>query len=466
MRINQLQFFDRTLRRFTPLEHIDVTPLPLSEQQTSDMSNVTLDGGYLIPALTDIHTHSDFYFDSDTANQFAKNMGVAAQVGGLCGFHAVFDETQVTREAFEEYAAFLGTKGSIFTSFDALFAAAENADRVHAQLLGLNAYLFSYPVTEQTDLDAYVETLAGVFEAYPFAGISVGLAYHPLKTLPEAVFQTLLRKLVVRIPTVYNYHIRNQNAQVFESLEEVFACHRGAKAHCHISHLKFAGATHIGQVDARFAQFQALMAEQDFPVTWDVYPFSFACTTLSQFLPESDSWSKMTKDEVITYLEQNPPYDFANVVIACRLPAYNGLKLHEIATHKGLSAEQAYYEIVCELEGIGAYFRQFCTDDDLAELVFANDAIIASDSFGVENVHPRCTHTFTKALACAHQLGEAAFTDMVCKLVEGPQRVFPNLPAPKAYLYIAFDETVEVALGSTEADIDKKIVQCTLVHLS
>ncbi|GAL08897.1 hypothetical protein JCM19237_737 [Photobacterium aphoticum] len=142
MRINQLQFFDRTLRRFTPLEHIDVTPLPLSEQQTSDMSNVTLDGGYLIPALTDIHTHSDFYFDSDTANQFAKNMGVAAQVGGLCGFHAVFDETQVTREAFEEYAAFLGTTGSIFTSFDALFAAAENADRVHAQLLGLNAICF------------------------------------------------------------------------------------------------------------------------------------------------------------------------------------------------------------------------------------------------------------------------------------------------------------------------------------
>ncbi|MGF1686616.1 hypothetical protein L4C36_07955 [Photobacterium japonica] len=435
------------------------------DRDGASLAGELVDGGYLIPALTDIHTHSDFYFDSDTANQFAKNMGVAAQVGGLCGFHAVFDETQVTREAFEEYAAFLGTKGSIFTSFDALFAAAENAGRVHAQLLGLNAYLFSYPVTEQTDLDAYVDTLAAVFEAYPFAGISVGLAYHPLKTLPEAVFQTLLRKLVARIPTVYNYHIRNQNAQVFESLDEVFACHRGANAHCHISHLKFAGATHIGQVKDRFARFQTLIEQQDFPVTWDVYPFSFACTTLSQFLPESDSWSKMTQAEVIAYLEQNPPYDFANVVIACRIPAYNGLQLHEIATNKGMSVEQAYYEVVRELEGIGAYFRQFCTDADLAELVFAKDAIIASDSFGVENVHPRCTHTFTKALACAHQLGDAAFTDMVCKLVEGPQRVFPDLSAPKAYLYIAFDPDMTVDLSSPEALIDQKITQCVLVTL-
>ncbi|MGF1726526.1 hypothetical protein [Photobacterium nomapromontoriensis] len=457
MKINKIKFFDGVERRFTARDCIEVECL--------DFDGVIADGGYLIPALTDIHTHSDFYFDSAKANQFAKGMGVASQIGGLCGFHAVFDESRVSREEFEEYAAFLGTKGSIFTSFDELFAAAECADKQHLQLLGLNAYLFSYPVTEQTDLDLYVDELAKIFHSYPFVGISVGLAYHPIKTLPETLFQLLLTKLVAKIPTVYNYHIRNQNSQVFESLEEVFVCHRGSSAHCHISHLKFAGATHIGHVKDRFAHFNAMVEQQDFPVTWDVYPFNFACTTISAFLPESDSWSRMTEAEVIEYLEQNPPYDFNNVIIACDMPAYNGLKLYEIAASKGLSVEQAYYKIVYELEGIGAYFRQFCSDADLAELVFAQEAIIASDSLGVDNVHPRCTHTFIKALACAHQLGETFFIDMVCKLVEGPNRVFPQVKDPTEYLYIAFDSDVTVDLSSPESLIDKKIKQCLLVRL-
>nr|WP_159063821.1 hypothetical protein [Thaumasiovibrio occultus] len=459
MKINNIKFFDSNTNQFLDRDSVEIALV------NDAKANLASQGGYLIPALTDIHTHSDFYFDSDIANQFAKNMGVTSQVGGLCGFHSVFDENRVTRESFEEYASFLGTKGSIFNSYEQLFAQAQQADKQHLQLLGLNAYLFSYPVDDTTDLDDYVEQIAVLFEQFPFAGISVGLAYHPIKTLSDELIQALLRKLIARVPTAYNYHIRNQNAQVFESLEEVFACHRGLSAHCHISHLKFAGATHIGKVKERFADFQALMAAQDFTITWDVYPFSFACTTISAFLPESDSWSKMSEGEVVDFLLSAPPYDFENVIIACGNPAYNGFKLHEIAAKTNLSVENAYYKVVCELEGIGSYFRQFCTEEDLATLVFADDAIIASDSLGVENVHPRCTHTFTKALACAHQQGDAAFTMMVDKLVNGPKRVFPQLQTPNQYLYINFDDSVEVDLSSLDALIDKKISQFALVTL-
>lgn len=421
--------------------------------QSSDVSAVRR-GGYLIPALMDIHTHSDFYLDSNQANQYARDMGVTAQVGGLCGFHAVFDEANVSRESYEEYASFLGTKTSIFNSFDGLFSQINQADKQHLQLLGINSYLFSYPITEATDLDQYVATLSGIFHRYPFVGISVGLSYHPVKTLEPALFNRFMTKLVHVIPTVYNYHVRNQNVSVFDSLEEVFAYHEGSQSHCHISHLKFAGATHIGKVKERFVAFKRRIEQADFPVTWDVYPFHFACTTISTFLPESDSWSKMQESEVVAYLKDNPPFDFSNVVIACADLQFNGLTLSEIAHKLDVSVERAYYQVVTTLKGIGSYFRDFSTIEDLAELIYDEQTMIASDSLGIENVHPRCTHTFTKVLACAYHQGPEAFLAMVNKLTSGPQKVFPQATSTTGYLYIQFDNDRPVNLASSVEEID------------
>lgn len=428
-----------------------------------DIDEEHLEGGYLIPSLTDIHTHSDFYLDSQQANNYAKNMGVEVQVGGLCGFHSVFDETKVSRGSYEEFASFLGTKTSIFNSFDQLFHKIKVTGKKHMQLFGVNSYLFSYPITEETNLEQYVQQFNDIYQKYPFSGISVGLSYHPIKSLDPAIFTRFMKILLQTIPTVYSYHLRNQNMFIFEALDEVFEYHRGSAAHCHISHLKFSGATHMGQVKQRYQQLEEMTEKESFNITWDAYPFNFACTTVSSFLPESDSWSKMSLEKAVAYLKENPPFDFENIVIACADARYNGFILSDIAQREGLDVEVAYFKVVNDLLGIGTYFRKFATLDDLNVLIYDEKVLIASDSLGVDNVHPRCTHTYSKVLASAYDRGEKEFTAMVDKLVNGPKTVFADFPASEKKLYLKFNDSLAVNLGSSEQEIDNKFVAFSLI---
>lgn len=397
---------------------------------------IDLEGGYIIPGITDIHTHADFTASDARSCDYALRQGVTRQVSGLCGFHPVYDSS-IPKEDYIRYTGFLGDIAMLDTDWHRFF------NRLNAgcpvtryQLFGLNSFLYSFPLDSDEVIETRIDQVLEQYnalegEADPsrcFHGFSLSLNYHPVKSLPAERLYRFMNGLLCKMPVCCSYHVRDQKDKILESIQEVMAWHEGTGARCHISHLKFGGASHEGQFPARYEVLKNWQQESAFPLSWDTYPFAFASSTITSFFPTTDFWQEKSEAEFIGWLKQNPPPKLPLTTIVCENPAYNGKLLGQISEEIGECIEKALLVICRDLNGGGTYQRDFCLPEDLNWLLNQPETYIASDSFGLGQVHPRNTDTFTTVLHRAWMYSEQTLTDMVARLVEGSLEVFPTLP--------------------------------------
>ncbi|MDA1081930.1 MAG: D-aminoacylase [Gemmatimonadetes bacterium] len=237
------------------------------------------------PGFIDIHSHGDGNMDEDPRQESVVRQGVTTIVVGQDG------SSRAPRARAQSSGAEPGEEST--NSFNAVFAA---IDRLQpsvnvASMIGLGSVRAAVvgpddrPATpaEMARMVAIVETAL----AQGACGASSGLEYTPGAFAPLAELIELCKPLASRrLP--YSTHMRNEDDQVLESIDESIAVARGARCPLQIAHLKMQGPRNWNKLDTAFARIAA--ARNDgLDVAFDRYPYIAYQTGLTNLFP---TWSR------------------------------------------------------------------------------------------------------------------------------------------------------------------------------
>jgi N-acyl-D-aspartate/D-glutamate deacylase len=110
-------------------------------------------------------------------------------------------------------------------------------------------------------------------------GMATGLIYVP-GSYSKTDELVALAEIVGRHNGIYASHIRNEGAQLLESLDEILTIGRQAKLPVHVSHIKVSGRAHWGLAPDAIQKLRDARAAGQ-KVTADQYPYPASSTSLS-----------------------------------------------------------------------------------------------------------------------------------------------------------------------------------------
>jgi N-acyl-D-amino-acid deacylase len=222
------------------------------------------------PGFIDIHSHGDGNLTGDPRAESVIRQGVTTIVVGQDGSSRVPNRSGQTSFA------------PLFQRFEALPVAVNVATMV-----GLGTV--RRVVVGEDDRPATGAELARMIQLVETAlrtgacGASTGLEYTPGAFARKAELIALCRPLARRrLP--YATHMRNEDDQLIEAIQEAVDIARGAGCPLHISHLKTGGARNWNKIDAVFELIRKERAAR-LDLTFDRYPYIAWSTGLSNMFP-------------------------------------------------------------------------------------------------------------------------------------------------------------------------------------
>jgi len=225
------------------------------------------------PGFIDIHSHGDGGLRDDPRMESVIRQGITSIVVGADG------SSRFTGDAGNSFAAWADRSNALRPSVNI------------ASMIGLGTVRGA--VVGEADRKASAAELARMTAMVERAvqegacGASSGLEYTPgaFASLDELV--ALCRPLSSR-GLSYATHMRNEDDQLLESIDESIAVARGARCGLQVSHLKQQGTRNWNKIDACFARLTAARAT-GIDAWFDVYPYVAYATGLSNLFP---TWSK------------------------------------------------------------------------------------------------------------------------------------------------------------------------------
>ncbi|HTL09161.1 MAG TPA: D-aminoacylase [Chitinophagaceae bacterium] len=290
-------------------------------------------GLVVAPGFIDVHGHVEgSIFEKPTADNYIYD-GVTTVITGNCGGSA------------EELKDFFRRIDSARVSINIASLVGHNT--VRRLVMGEANRLAS--AAEQQQMEALVKKAM----QQGAVGLSTGLIYLPgmYATTAEVIG---LAKVAAGYNGVYASHIRNEENQVVEAINEAIDIGKAANIPVEISHFKVSGKSNWGRSKETLAIVE--QARKDgYDVTIDQYPYTASSTNLGVRLPDwalgggTDSLKARIADPVVRQkiisgmLEQLKKYKYKNYSYA--VVAYhaadttlNGKSITEINTLKGRAA--------------------------------------------------------------------------------------------------------------------------------
>jgi N-acyl-D-amino-acid deacylase len=261
---------------------------------------IEADGLAVSPGFIDVHDHTDTNILVDPKAESAVRQGVTTLICGQCGgspFPLTSEgRAELGRDLRDEYGidadwtdirGFLRRIEQVGTALN--FATFVGHGTVRAAAMGYDARTAT-PAELGRMKTLVAETMAG-----GALGLSSGLEYTPGSFAPTEELVELSR-VVAASGGVYATHMRNEDVQVLEALDEALRIAREAGIRLQISHLKICHAPNWPKIDALAAKLEeARTAGIDLRA--DRYPYIAGATTLALLFP---LWSRegTTKDFV------------------------------------------------------------------------------------------------------------------------------------------------------------------------
>ncbi|HUP94540.1 MAG TPA: D-aminoacylase [Burkholderiales bacterium] len=329
------------------------------------------------PGFIDAHTHDDRLLLSDRDVVPKVSQGVTTVVTGNCGISLA--HSPVPRGAPTPPLDLLDTDGSWFR-FQSFRAYRETLE---AQPAAINAAClvghttFRVAVMDRLDRVATVAEIAKMRElareslASGAIGISTGTAYPPAACASTEEIIEVCRPLA-ELGGLYVTHMRNEDDQVIDSMEETFAIGRAVSSPVVISHHKCVGTRNHGRSPETLALIHEKSRSQS--IALDCYPYIASSTVLRYDRLEQSS------RVIVTWSKPHPEF--------------SGVDLDEVAQRLGMSKAEA----VEAIKPAGAIY--FMLDEkDVQRILQFDDTMIGSDGLPHDTKpHPRLWGTFPRVL--------------------------------------------------------------------
>lgn len=346
------------------------------DRATSD-AEIDASGLIAAPGFIDAHTHDDRLLLSDRDVTPKVSQGVTTVVTGNCGISLAHSPRP--QGAPTPPLDLLDTEGGWFR-FPSFRAYREALD---AQPAAINAACLvghtTFRVATMDRLDR-VATPAEIRKMREMAreslasgaiGVSTGTAYPPAACASTEEIIEVCRPLT-ELGGLYVTHMRNEDDQITDSMEETFAIGRALKSPVVISHHKCVGTRNHGRSPETLALIERTRQAQS--VALDCYPYIASSTVLRYDRLEQSSRI------IITWSKPHPEF--------------SGVDLDEVARRLGMSKADA----VEAIKPAGAIY--FMLDEkDVQRILKFDDTMIGSDGLPHDaKPHPRLWGTFPRVL--------------------------------------------------------------------
>jgi len=354
-------------------------------------------GMIVAPGFIDVHTHADELGDAD-AKPFQKRaenflrMGVTTVVVGNCGGSALdvgkfYGEVESNRPAVN-VTTLIGHN----TVREKAMGGSFDRPPTSEELVAMKSFV------DQAMKDGAV-------------GLSTGLIYLPgVFSKSDEIVE--LARAISPYDGIYASHMRYEDSQIFEALDEVMRVAREAHVRAEVSHLKLSGENAWGNAD-KVLDFLEKARAEGLDITQDQYAYTASSTTMRQLIPDEAFDGGKTKFmELIAHpgekaklvakmkgkLKARGRSDYAYAVIASYKhdKSLNGLNIVEAAKKvRGSDALEDQIEMILELEKNGSASGVFhgMSEEDLKKFMQHPNTMVACDSglreFGKDVPHPR-----------------------------------------------------------------------------
>ena len=358
-------------------------------------------GKVVSPGFIDAHTHDDRALLSQPDMTPKASQGVTTVITGNCGVSLAplvceNPPPPLNLLGGEEWYRFNSVDDYVTTLRDAP-AALNSAMLVgHSTLRTATMEDLSRPATRR-EIEHMGELLDEGLGA-GCIGLSLGLDYPTASAAPTSEVTTLARHLPAH-GGICTVHMRSEEEQVLEAIEETLEVGRDADVPMVISHFKVAARKNWGRTKQTLARVAA--AQQQQRVDFDVYPYVASSTVLMSTFAES------SERVLVAWSEPHPELA--------------GKELEDIRSCWGCTTEQA----IDRLSPAGGIYYQM-DEDDLQRVLRFPKAMIGSDGLPHDVFpHPRLWGSFPRVLGYyARELGLFSMEEAVHRMTGVTASVF------------------------------------------
>ncbi len=405
-------------------------------------------GLYATPGFIDVHTHVDFGLFSEDYLLPLLSQGCTTAIAGNCGL-GLFPFNDKIKELYQKISNLMGKlEIEEFASVSEYIKWAQSLPKIiNVGSLIPHGNLHVYAAGDSTEqlTQEEINSLQSILEEClreGFFGVSFGLVYPPGSYLDfDAPELYAIGESVAKYNGIIASHVRDELAQVMESIEEMLKV--GLKTGCstEISHIKIANSFKWGTSDDLLAMIERY-ADLGANVHFDAYPYAASCNMLATtLLPPS---FLMDQDEKIsTYIKEPEareisvdylkgkmsemvdtlggfirllfkvvPKDFAVKLVlksmskkllilsAQNEPDLNGKTLYEIAKERDQDILEAAFEMIADNECQVIISPQVMDWEDIDRFITHPRCMIGSDLLIIPKLktHPRTYGTFSAFL--------------------------------------------------------------------
>ena len=415
---------------------------------------IDAEGKVIAPGFIDIHTHSDLSYLASPEMRTSLSSGVTLEVGGNCGGSSIpVKDPDADPDMNGQPALFKGrVKRAAFAATDVTSygeSIQRNGSSINmGMLIGhgtLRSYVMGWEKRQLTakETDEMCALLAEMFDQGAL-GVSLGLIYSPGSFCDTAEIDALA-KVAAEYDRVLTVHMRNENARVFEALDEMVGVGKRSGARIEISHLKLMGKNQWGRAEELLRKIDDARSA-GVVIGADQYPYTASHSGITSAIPlwamdggggkllervkDEETWKRMTP-EVLALLESRGGAE--NVTVSDFHGAgdelWLGKTLTEIADESGENLPETVRHLILATGGALSCFWKCMSEEDVLKILAKRDVAVVTDGTTYDprdyggRPHPRNTGSFPRALRLIRENALMPLEDAVRKCTSLPASV-------------------------------------------
>lgn len=376
----------------------DVEPLP--GELVFDVEGLAVAPGFI-----DTHSHHDEDLETHRDMPGVVSQGVTTIVRGMDGSTAGYSSIADFNTAFSETPA----------AVNILSYAPHNT--IRQQVMGADNRRHA----SEEEVAAMAALLEEDMQAGAF-GLSTGLEYEPgIFSSTEEVIA--LARVAAKHGGRYSSHLRDEDDQFIEALQEIIRIGKEADIPVHVSHIKLADRLYWGSTDDVLSLLDSARAD-GVELTADIYPYERWASNLAVLFPDRDYSRRETADYTF---ERTAAAEDILLIHYPPAPRFEGMNIAEIA----VMTERDTAATLLELSQAAADYRQetgepgsgiiakSMHDTDVANFMKWPYINICSD--GWHGGHPRGYGSFPRVLGHFVREGNViSLADAIFKMTGRP----------------------------------------------